>query len=582
MRNDHGFIPFFFLAVLVLFGSFRQAPPVRAAEPKEPVRVAILPFSMHTPPDLAYLKDGIWEMLASRLAWEGKVQVVAKSQIQKALGSLSGDLSQDAALNIGRSLEADYVLFGSVTALGQAVSLDAKMVGTEPGAEPLSLHTQSGTLEQIIPAVGSFAQDINRKLFGRAPAAMAAATVDTSPSNVNPESLIPDMMLQGASISYLNPNFVEVNPEEALTGQGLWRSQTFMEAIVSIDVGDLDGDGSQELVAASPDRLAVYRRVAQGLQLVVEHRADKLERFVWVSTVDLDGDGRDEVVLTNLWSRNKPQGYAPEAIRGGRGAEEFPASKVFSLQGTALKTLADRQTFYLNAVHIPKRGKILLGQKPGPDTELFDAEVYQMQLRGSELVPIAPFHLPQHCNVFNFVVADINGDGSDETAFISSDNRLVLLDSAGSPIWRSRQRFGATTNVLAGKVTDLRYNQIDYFYVPTRILVTDLNRDGIPELVVNRSPDYSGFLPQGFKYYEAGEIVSFSWDQLGMVENWKTRELQGMVTSLALGDLNDDGTAELIASLVIGRDLTKLWESKSTVFSYDLNVKTAEKTAQKP
>ncbi|QCQ21295.1 FG-GAP-like repeat-containing protein [Desulfoglaeba alkanexedens] len=581
MRNNHGFIPFLFLAMLVLFGSFRQAPHVQAAEPEDPVRVAILPFSMHTPPDLSYLQDGIWEMLASRLAWEGKVQVVPKSQIQNTLGSLSGDLSQDAALNIGRSLEADYVLFGSVTALGQAVSLDAKMAGTEPGAEPLSFHTQSGTLDQLIPAVSNFAQDINRKLFGRAPAAVAAATVDTSPSNVNPESLIPDMMLQGASISYLNPNFVEVNPDEALTGQGLWRSQTFKETIISIDVGDLDGDGSQELVTASPDRLAVYRRVAQGLQLVLEHRADKMERFVWVSTVDLDGDGRDEVVLTNMRTVNSPQASS-EKVSGRQHTEEFPASKVFSLQGTALKTLADRQPFYLNAVHIPKRGKILLGQKPGPNTELFDPEIYHIQLRGSELVPIAPFHLPQHCNVFNFVVADINGDGSDETAFISSDNRLVLLDSAGSPIWRSRQRFGATTNVLAGKVTDLRYNQIDYFYVPTRILVTDLNRDAIPELVVNRSPDYSAFLPQGFKYFEAGEIVSYSWDQLGMVENWKTREMQGMLTSLALGDLNDDGTPELIASLVTGQDLTKLWESKSTIFSYDLNVKRAEKTAQKP
>jgi hypothetical protein len=67
-----------------------------------------------------------------------------------------------------------------------------------------------------------------------------------------------------------------------------------------------------------------------------------------------------------------------------------------------------------------------------------------------------------------------------------------------------------------------------------------------------------------------------------MVENWKTREMQGMLTSLALGDLNDDGTPELIASLVTGQDLTKLWESKSTIFSYDLNVRSSQKTAQKP
>ena len=52
-----------------------------------------------------------------------------------------------------------------------------------------------------------------------------------------------------------------------------------------------------------------------------------------------------------------------------------------------------------------------------------------------------------------------------------------------------------------------------------------------------------------------------------------------MVTALRVGDLNGDGTPELIASLVIGKDLLKVWETKSTIFSYDLNIAAAE-TAQ--
>jgi len=52
-----------------------------------------------------------------------------------------------------------------------------------------------------------------------------------------------------------------------------------------------------------------------------------------------------------------------------------------------------------------------------------------------------------------------------------------------------------------------------------------------------------------------------------------------MVTSIREGDLNGDGTPELIASVIMAKDFMKLWESKSMVFSYDLNV-AAPKTAK--
>jgi hypothetical protein len=79
-------------------------------------------------------------------------------------------------------------------------------------------------------------------------------------------------------------------------------------------------------------------------------------------------------------------------------------------------------------------------------------------------------------------------------------------------------------------------------------------------------------MPQGMQYWDRGEIVSLSWDQMGLVENWKTREISGMVTSIRVGDMNNDGTTELVASLVLAKDFLKLWESNSTIFSYDLNV----------
>jgi hypothetical protein len=74
------------------------------------------------------------------------------------------------------------------------------------------------------------------------------------------------------------------------------------------------------------------------------------------------------------------------------------------------------------------------------------------------------------------------------------------------------------------------------------------------------------------QYWERGEIVSLYWNQMGLVENWKTKEISGMITSLRNDDLNNAHTAELVATLVLPKDSLKLWETKSTILSYDLNI----------
>jgi hypothetical protein len=99
-----------------------------------------------------------------------------------------------------------------------------------------------------------------------------------------------------------------------------------------------------------------------------------------------------------------------------------------------------------------------------------------------------------------------------------------------------------------------------------------LNKDGIPEIIVNDNLGQGRLMPEGFKYYDKSQITSLSWNQLGLVENWKTMEVGGMVTAFRIGDLTKGGVPQLIGSMVLAKDLLKVWDSKSTVFSYDLNI----------
>ena len=559
--------------VSILFAIFASG--AWAAEaPTTPVTVAVLPFSMHAPPDLAYLQDGIRDMLTSRLAWQGKVQVVDKNSVSQAMKGGKGDLAPEEAKRIAKSLKADYVLFGSLTALGQSVSIDAKMAAVTGNAEPVALYTQTKSMDEVIPQINRFAQNINQKVFSRGGEESAAASENESNANRNPEFLVAGMLQNKENISYLNPNFVELTNEASLRRAGVWRSQEMAGSIFGMDIGDLDGDGKNEVVLAAPDKIMVYKREAQGLRPIATYNGDKTDRFLWVSVVDVNRDGKSQIYVTNLKRRNEVGAAPAESAKGTRGFTENLSSFGLSLVGGKLQPVGSPVPYYLNGVVLPKRGKVLIGQEKGePSDGPFKPGISEMQLRGGKIATSIPVSLPSKCNVFNFAVADINNDHLDEFIVVDANNHLVVLNAAGDTIWKSDRTFASTTNQFEGKVGDRRYNEVEAFFMPSSIQITDLNGDGISEIVVNRNIENpSRFLPDAMKYFDKGEIVSLSWDNMGMVENWKTREIAGMVTAVRVADLNNEGKSQLVLSVVSARDLLKLTSPKTVIVTYDLNV----------
>jgi len=567
--------PLLFSVAAVLFFSMTSVQGVSAAQ-EGPQRVAILPFTMHTPGDLHYLQDGVRDMLASRLAQQGRVQIIDRSATLQAARSAQGDMNQERAFRIGQNLKADHVIFGSITSLGQSISIDSTMISLSTEREPLNLSAQTQNMDEVIPQINQFAQRINDQVFGRATRADQAATREESaPSLRNPEHLFADITSRDDRTSYLNPNFLEMTSQGALRQPGLWRSQTFQGGIIGMDAADVTGDGETELITVTRDRVTVFKKQAQGLRQIASYSGTTVDQFLWVVVADTNLDGRSEIYVTNLRRFLQPGAAQTESVTGTRGYRERLNSIGLTMQNGQLQTMFTNAPYFLNVVEIPGRGRVLIGQEKGLETEgPFAGSVMEMRLSGNTLSPSSPMNLPARCNVFNFALGDINNDGSNEIIFIDHNNALNIASATGQLLWKSDRLFAATTNMFEGRVRDRRYNYVDMYAIPSPIIVADINGDGIAEIVVNRSPNaMARFLPGGLKYYDQSEIVSLSWDQLGMVENWKTREISGMVTSIRFADLDNTGETQLVASLVLARDFLKIWESQSTIFSYDLNLK---------
>ena len=150
------------LAIFCLLLFFTAAPVLAA-----PARVAILPFDVNAEKDLTFLQEGILDMLASRLAWQDKVDVINENETKAAVAAVEGFDGESRALLVGGKLQADYVLFGSLTVFGESVSIDAKMVDVSGQQEPVPFFAQTGSMGQVIPQINQFATNINATVFGR-------------------------------------------------------------------------------------------------------------------------------------------------------------------------------------------------------------------------------------------------------------------------------------------------------------------------------------------------------------------------------------------------------------------------------
>lgn len=161
-----------------------------------PSRIVIVPFKINAAEDLTYLKEGLRDMLTSRLTWEGKMTVVDKYRTQEALKEISGTIDEKSARSIGKKLEAHYVLFGSLTVIGENISIDGTMVDIQNQTPPVTIYNQSKGMDTVMPTINEFVTEINQKIFGREVDTNKESTPLQTPSTsdiyTHPERLLDD------------------------------------------------------------------------------------------------------------------------------------------------------------------------------------------------------------------------------------------------------------------------------------------------------------------------------------------------------------------------------------------------------
>ncbi len=528
----------------------------------KPLQVAIVPFKVNAEKDLSYLKNGIVDMLSSRLYWENKVEVINRQAVETATATVSGTMDVSKARMLGKKLGADYVLFGSLTVFGNSVSIDAKMVDVFGKKQPLTFFNQSQGMDQVIPSINLFATDINEKEFGRvmetrrvppSPQAPAPKTAQTEPDfRANPNKL-----LSGGFSEEEAKNAPKGAPgsaflsTQAASGQSakFWKSRNFKLDITGVAIGDIDGDGKNETVFTTDHTLEAYRYENKRFIKIGTLANRDLDHLIGVDVADINKNGVAEIFVSALDPYRK-----------------YVKSFVIEFNGKTFTQIVPESNWYYRVVDIPKRGHVLLGQKQGLESP-WNKPIFELVWQNSRYESADQVMRSKRANVLGFALGDAMNDGSESAVAFDDSDDLKVYSTTGKEIWKDGDKSGGRLAYFE-LPSEGNMEMKNYAYYPMRILIKDINKDGKNEVITVKNQRLSNII--SYRVFTHGEIEIRSWDGIGLAVHWHTRRLAGYFSDFGIGDFDNDGKDELVAALVIKTGSVVFTEPKSAIIAYEL------------
>jgi len=205
--------------------------------------------------------------------------------------------------------------------------------------------------------------------------------------------------------------------------------QEFDYRIVDLDVGDINGDGREELIVIAPNRVIVYDYRNKKLKQVARFRAEnKNHKFLGVDVGDINRNGRDEIFVTGRFD-NSLSSFVLETSPGKK----------------RLKKIWDDVNLYFRIIHPFGTRPTLLAQAPGSSGP-FHGPINRMIYRKGRYATRSKLKLPDVYGtkfiLYGLTSADINGDRKRETLMLDKNYKLRVYSASGRVLVHSKKYYG--------------------------------------------------------------------------------------------------------------------------------------------
>ncbi|OPY14421.1 MAG: FG-GAP repeat protein [Syntrophus sp. PtaB.Bin001] len=529
---------------------------------KEKSTVAVLPFAVHSADNIDYVKQGISDMLTSRISVEGKISVVSKDIIQEATREKSAkEFTAEGINTLGKKLNADYVVWGSITKIGNSLSIDGKLTDVATGKSAVGIFAQTQGLDEVIPKVNDFAHRIVQQITGAVPSEFSSQSTGTSSSPPPSTVIVPAKQPQrtreseiisgmksskkGTFTSIINPDFIE--SAKPVDRRGFWMSQKFPTAFRGMSIGDVNGDKLQEVVAIDLNNVYIYQKKGNEFKEIQKIKGNAYDSYLSVDVADINQNGIAEIFVSSI-NRNTLDSFVIE-FKDGK-----------------YQTIAKDLRLFLRVIEPSVTAPQLLGQNHGINNP-FDSPIYEVIWDGNQYKPANKMKIPQGLSIFGLTIDDLGMGGSDKIIalddydyiriFQQTDKpltKLLVFGGSDEQIYKSEDVFGGSNTYIEDQVNPYSDAEKKRTYINLRILTYDINKDGKKEIILVKNLSSVGRVFKNVKLFTASEVYNLEWDGLGLLENWKTRKINGYVADYQFKDIDNDGQNEIVMALVLTMD----------------------------
>jgi hypothetical protein len=418
--------------------------------------------------------------------------------------------------------------------VGEYISLDAKVVHV-PGTRPTtSVFAQHQGMDEVMTKVGTFAQDLGSRVMGR------------GASYEHHGALKGRQYLMFQSLGY--SKFLKF-PRRVLKG---------------VDVGDVDGDGKNEIVIMDDSKLWIYRDEGKETKLVAEFETGGGNELLTLDVIDIGGDKRAEICVTNVIG---------DAL----------LSFILAYEDDSFRYLAKGLRWYLRVVKVPDKGESLVAQRMGTDRD-YEGSLRLVQWTGKKvkigkkLKQGTKGPLPKEVEwVYDFTSGHFTSPEAQEFLVMQEDGgkgKLRLLDKEGSLLWKSSDDLGGSDisidrlEVHADKRGGARHGP-RRIYLPPRLIARDLDGDGLDDVVAVLNEFSAGEHIERVRSYKKGYVVGLNWDGMAMANAWRTQDITGYVTDFQVKDVDNDGRAEVV-TVSCTKEFMKPKDTRSHLMVFEL------------
>ena len=510
----------------------------------------VAPFKVSGPQGYSYLGQAVPSMLTSRLFQQGKFEPAAR---QDAALKEKAPSSKDAAASMAKKYAADYIVWGSITVMGDQASLDVSALS--PNGKVWKKASTS-PVNALISGLQNVADSVNIEVFGRTDVAPAAAA--GCPASPNSAFMMNETHGSvSTSGTYLNSS-LRYQGEESAASQ--IRSQMLKYECFGSEIADIDGDGKNEVLMLAKRKLYAYTwNGEKRLTQIAEYDLPSVMTPVLVRFFK-EADGKRYIILTG--SDENARTAFSEVLTFSNGKFH-----------TAVKFI-DR---YLNVVNMPPHFKpVLIGQDPDR-SKTVGGKVYEMQIVDGKLVRRGNLaNLPKNATVFNFAwLPAANGKGGDHVVTVTETENLATFNTKGQPLAVTQDVYCAGTTYILGDrgIGSLSAHEDDEImsYVPIRLVVVDLDRDGRYEVLAVKPVTTAGKLFTNYRTYPQGEVHALIWDGMALDLLWKTRRIKGTVCDVTVADVDNNGRLDLVVTVNSFGGIMNGTNTRCALFIYPLD-----------